>query len=83
MIRPVAKKLGMTTAEAAVRWASHHSLMKREHGDAVIIGASGAAQSKENLTNLKKGLLPEEVVKAFDEGWALVKGFCRPYCRGS
>lgn len=27
-------------AEIALRWVSHHSLLKREHGDAVIIGTS-------------------------------------------
>ena len=27
-------------AEIALRWVSHHSLMKREYGDAVLIGAS-------------------------------------------
>ena len=53
--------------------------MKREYGDAVIIGASSAAQLEENLTNLEKGPLPEEMVKAFDEGWAIVKGVCGPY----
>lgn len=79
VVRPVAKKLGMTTAEAAERWVSHHSLMKRQHGDAVIIGASSAAQLEENLSNLEKGPLPEEMVKAFDEGWAIVKGSCSPY----
>lgn len=79
VIRPVAKKLGMTTAEAALRWVSHHSLMGRGHGDAVIIGASSAAQLEENLTNLEKGPLPDEMVKAFDEGWAIVKGVCKPY----
>ena len=45
--------------------------MKREHGDAVITGASGAAQLEENLTNLEKGPLPEEMVKAFHEDWAV------------
>lgn len=79
VVRPVAQKLGMTTAEAAVRWVSHHSLMKKEHGDAVIIGASSAAQLEDNLANLEKGPLPEEMVKAFDEGWAIVKGVCSPY----
>lgn len=79
VIRPVAKKLGLTTAEAAVRWVSHHSLMKREHGDAVIIGASSAAQLEENLVNLEKGPLPDEMVEAFDQGWAIVKGICKPY----
>lgn len=27
-------------AEVALRWISNHSLMKREYGDSVIIGAS-------------------------------------------
>jgi aflatoxin B1 aldehyde reductase len=27
-------------AEVALRWISHHSLMRREHGDSVLIGAS-------------------------------------------
>ena len=81
VVRPVAKKLGMTTAEAALRWVSHHSKMTKQYGDAVIIGASSAKQLEENLTNLDKGPLPEEMVKAFDEGWAIVKGFCKPYHR--
>jgi len=79
VVRPVAKKLGMTTAEAAVRWVEHHSLMKKEHGDAIIIGASSAKQLEENLENLDKGPLPEEMVKAFDEGWEIAKTVCKPY----
>ncbi|KAK0628371.1 keto reductase [Bombardia bombarda] len=79
VVRPVAKKLGLTTAEAALRWVNHHSLLKKEHGDAVIIGASSAGQLEDNLTSLEKGPLPEEMVQAFDEGWALIKGTCRPY----
>lgn len=30
-------------AEIALRWMSHHSLMRREFGDSVLIGASGLA----------------------------------------
>ena len=39
-IQKVAEAHGLTMAEIALRWISHHSLMKREHGDAVIVGAS-------------------------------------------
>ena len=39
-IEAVAQKHGLTLAEIALRWISHHSLLKREHGDAVLIGAS-------------------------------------------
>lgn len=79
IVRPVAQGLGLTTDEAALRWLSHHSALKSEHGDAVIIGASNAAQLEVNLANLEKGLLPEELVQAFDKAWAVVKGVCNPY----
>ncbi|KAL7815539.1 NADP-dependent oxidoreductase domain-containing protein [Trichoderma gracile] len=81
VVRPVAAKLGIPTAEAALRWSLHHSLLKREHGDAIIIGASSARQLRENLTSLEKGPLPDELVAAFDEGWEVAKAVCRPYFR--
>ncbi|KAF2272826.1 aflatoxin b1-aldehyde reductase [Westerdykella ornata] len=79
VIRPVAKKLGLSTAEAASRWVMHHSALRKEHGDAVIIGASSAAQLEENLVNLEKGPLPAELVEAFEEAWRQVKGVAGPY----
>jgi aflatoxin B1 aldehyde reductase len=81
ILRPVAKKHGLSEAECALRWMTNHSQLKREYGDAIIIGASSAKQLDENLTNLEKGPLPDEVVQAFDEGWAKVKGICLPYFR--
>lgn len=72
---------GLTEAGAALRWITHHSLLKKEHGDAIIIGASSAQQLEENLTNLEKGPLPEDVLLAIDKAWAVVKGVCNPYFR--
>lgn len=69
ILRPVAKKHGLTEAECALRWMTHHSMLKREHGDAVIIGASSTKHLEENLVDLEKGPLPEEVVQALDAGW--------------
>lgn len=40
MIKQASEKAGLTMAEVALRWVTHHSLMKREHGDSVLIGAS-------------------------------------------
>jgi aflatoxin B1 aldehyde reductase len=54
-------------------------LLKREFGDAIIIGASSAAQLEENLVNFEKGPLPEDVVQALDEGWETVRGVCAKY----
>ncbi len=63
----------------ALRWITNHSLLKREFGDSIIIGASSAAQLEENLINLEKGPLPEDILKALDEGWAIVKGVASNY----
>jgi aflatoxin B1 aldehyde reductase len=41
----------------ALRWMSHHSQLKREHGDAVIIGASSLSHIEQNLLDLEKGPL--------------------------
>lgn len=60
-------------AECALRWMMHHSQLRNEAGDAVVIGASSAAQLEGNLVAMEKGVLPREVVRAFEEGWELVK----------
>ena len=79
ILRPVAKKHGLTEAECALRWMMHHSQLKREHGDATIIGASSEKHLEENLRDFEKGPLPEEVVKALDDGWEGVKGISIRY----
>lgn len=57
----------------------HHSQLKGEHRDAVIIGASSAKQLESNLVDLEKGPLLEDVVKALDDERHLVKGFQGKY----
>ena len=68
LLRLVAKAHGLTEAECALRWNVHYSRMKREYGDKIIIGASSTKHLEENLIDLEKGPLPEDVVKALDEG---------------
>lgn len=79
LLRPVAKKHGLTEAECALRWMTHHSLLKREHGDAVIIGASSTKHLEENLIDLEKGPLPDDVVEALDQGWEKTKSVSGKY----
>ncbi|KAK7677174.1 hypothetical protein QCA50_019883 [Cerrena zonata] len=78
-IQASADKHGLTLAEVALRWISHHSLLKREYGDAVIIGASSLKHIEENLVDLEKGPLPEEVVKTLDEAWEIVRPYATKY----
>lgn len=73
ILRPVAERHGLSEAECALRWMMHHSLLKREKGDAVIIGASSTRHLEENLVDMEKGPLPDEVLQALDAGWKRVR----------
>ncbi|KAF7925128.1 uncharacterized protein EAE98_007216 [Botrytis deweyae] len=74
ILRPVIKKYGLTEAECGLRWMAHHSSMKKELNDAVIVGASSPEQLEQNLKDLEKGELPEEVVEALEKCWKHISG---------
>ncbi|EIN11774.1 Aldo/keto reductase [Punctularia strigosozonata HHB-11173 SS5] len=67
-IKKVADKHGLTMAEV-------------EFGDSVIIGASSLKHIEQNLVDLEKGPLHDEVVKTLDEAWSGVKGSGPSYYR--
>jgi aflatoxin B1 aldehyde reductase len=79
IIQPAAEKHGLTVAEVALRWLEHHSLMKKEHGDAIIVGASSTKHLEENLVDLEKGPLPEDVVQALEKAWMTAKAVVPKY----
>lgn len=72
-VRPVAQKHELTMAEVALRWMTHHSQLTKEFGDAILIGASSVNHIEQNLLDLEKGPLPDDVVTALDEAWSIVK----------
>jgi aflatoxin B1 aldehyde reductase len=55
--------------EAAYRWLAYHSQLDGEKGDGILIGASRLEQLDENLSIFSKGILPENIVRAFDQAW--------------
>ena len=74
IIEPVVKKHDLTMPETAFRWCAHHSALDVQGGDdGIIIGVSSQAQLEQNLTDLEKGPLPDEVLKALDEAWSVSK----------
>jgi aflatoxin B1 aldehyde reductase len=74
LIEPVAQKNNLTLLEIAFRWLVHHSALKLKDGnDGIIIGVSSVTQLEQNLADISKGPLPDEVVKALDEGWKITK----------
>lgn len=46
--------------QIALRWVSHHSLLARDKGDNILIGASSVKHLEANLVDLEKGPLPQE-----------------------
>ncbi|KAK5170181.1 uncharacterized protein LTR77_004766 [Saxophila tyrrhenica] len=76
MIEPVVQKHNLTLLETAFRWLTHHSALNIKDGgnDGVIIGVSSEEQLKQNMADLEKGPLPEEVVAVLDEAWKV----CEP-----
>ena len=74
VIEPVVKQHNLTLLETAFRWVVHHSALKVKDGnDGIIIGVSSLQQLEQNLKDIEKGPLPEEVVKALDEAWLVAK----------
>ena len=69
LLRVAAKKHGLTEAECALRWMAHHSMLKSEYGDAIIVGTSSVKQLEENSEDFEKGPLPEDILKALAQGW--------------
>ncbi|KAN0060226.1 hypothetical protein ACQY0O_007555 [Thecaphora frezii] len=78
-IRPVAEKHNLTLAEIALRWMTHHSLLDKQHNDAILIGASSTRHIEQNLEDLEKGPLDKQVVDAVDRAWEIVKPNAPPY----
>ena len=83
VVEKAVEKAGLSMIETALRWVVHHSVLKVKDGnDGVIIGVSKLEQLDANLTALEKGPLPEEVVKALDEAWAINKADTSVYWHG-
>ena len=64
---------GITTVEATYRWMSHHSMLREERGDGIIIGASKLSHLQQNMETAKAGPLPETVTDAFERAWEVCR----------
>lgn len=72
-------KYGITITEAAYRWIAFHSMLDEKRGDGIIIGASSKEQLKENISYLKNGFLPEDIVSVINNAWNLTKSDAPEY----
>ncbi|CAN8096384.1 unnamed protein product [Discula destructiva] len=83
ILESAVEKHGLTMIETALRWTVHHSALRVKNGnDGVIIGVSSLEQLANNLDNLEKGPLPEELLKSVDEAWQVAKADSIQYWHG-
>ncbi|KAJ6783390.1 hypothetical protein PWT90_05850 [Aphanocladium album] len=68
----VADKEGVSAAELAYRWVTHHSALDGDRGDAMIIGTSSPEQLEETLTGIKRGRLSDEACAIIQQIWGKV-----------
>ncbi len=69
----VAEEEGLSGAELAYRWVAYHSGLKRDFGDALIIGASSLEQLDETLLGIEQGPLSDKAQAGIDDVWEGLK----------
>ena len=69
----VTKNHNISNIEAALRWIYFHSQLNKKYGDGIILGVSKISQLESNLESIKKGPLPDDIVKVFEEIWTDIK----------
>ena len=84
IINAVAEKNGLTLVEIALRWLVHHSALNVGPGgqDGVVIGVSHYEHLESNLRDLGKSPLPEGVLDALDQAWAVTAATEGTYWHG-
>jgi aflatoxin B1 aldehyde reductase len=83
LMEEVGAKHNLSMIEMALRWVVHHSKLNITNGnDGILIGVSSVEQLEQNLDNLEKGPLPEEVVGALNQAWNITKPDAPVYWHG-
>lgn len=72
-IRTACESEAIPMAEAAYRWLVNHSMLNESAGDGILLGASRIEQMKQNLSAVKRGVLPQTILDAMDNAWEIAK----------
>ncbi|KAI3393272.1 hypothetical protein diail_4503 [Diaporthe ilicicola] len=78
------QKHNLILLETAMRWVIHHSALKtrvKGGNDGIVVGVTNLKQLQGNLSDLEKGLLPEDIVEALDRAWLVAKATAAKYWR--
>ena len=71
----------VTPVEVAMGWLTHHSCMRAEHGDGIILGASSIDHLDQNMAACASSPLPQTILDILERGWEIIKPDCFRYFR--
>lgn len=80
IFRTASEQAGLSMTQVAILWILHHSLLKGQYRDGVILAASNLEQWETNLKNLS-GELPQKATMAIDQAWEKARPECPQYFR--
>jgi aflatoxin B1 aldehyde reductase len=66
-MREACARAEVSPVSAALRWLVHHSKLRGEAGDGIILGASSPSHLTQNLAAVDEGPLPAGIVSAIDD----------------
>lgn len=69
----IATNLNISKADLAYRWIAYHSALKKEFGDAFILGGRSLEQVAGTLNAISQGPLPEDAVAKIEKIWDSIK----------
>jgi len=69
----IAKEEDCSRAELAYRWVTYNCPLKKEQGDAIIVGASSTEQLEQTLKGIQKGPLSKKACDGIDKVWEEIK----------
>jgi len=77
-VHDAAEMLGINGHTVALRWMLHHSALRGDLGDGIIIGASSLQQLDDNMMICQDGPLPLELVKVVEDVWDIAREWAPP-----
>lgn len=80
-LKKVCLEENIDIVEATFRYLLHHSMLKVQRGDGIILGASSVSQLEKNLQYCRKGFLSKKLIKAMDQAWECTRAEAPEYFR--
>lgn len=72
-VRDAAERHGTTSHALALRWVLHHSALRADKGDAIIVGVRRPEQLRLTLDICEAGPLPDDLVQTMEDTWTAVR----------